>query len=196
MGQRDHLHRPRWGRCGLFGLLALLFTGRQGFLQKGIKRGPRKTMTGDLQEGAGQRLIGCVAHCGVVAPVFLLVVNGPQEAMGDIAFGAGLDQGVAFGLRDRGSSLQFADPPFKAGQHLFSFLADVGQLAIGEMGHVGHKHLAVVLEGQKCGSGALAAGVSAVVIGNNGATRRNRSRRRTSAGGALRFIERHSTKEM
>ena len=192
MGKRDYLQGPCRKVCGGFALFLLLFTSRQRFLKQGIKGGYRQTMTGNLQEGAWQRFIGCVTHRWVVPTVFLFVVDGPQETMGDIAFGAGLDQGVAFGLRAGGSSFQLADPPFEAGQHLLGLLADVGQLAIGEVGHIGHKDLAVILESKKCGTGALSADVAAIVIRNNGATRRNRSRRRTPAGGALGFIERHS----
>ena len=68
-------------RWGLGRFAPLLGTGGEGFLQQGIKRGPRQSMTGDLQEGARKRFASSVPQSGVVLAMFLLVVNGPDEPM-------------------------------------------------------------------------------------------------------------------
>ena len=115
--------------------------------------------------------------------------------MGDIALGAGLDQGVAIRLGHRLGGFQLCNAAFQAGQHFLCLFADVGQLAIREIGHIGHIDLPVVFEGEKSGSRSLSVEVVAVVTRNDWTTRRYWTRRRSPAGGALGLIERHQTYE-
>ena len=46
-------------------------------------------------------------------------------------------------------------PPFEAFQNLLGFLANVSQLPIRQVGHVGYEDLAVITEREKCWSYAL-----------------------------------------
>ena len=45
--------------------------------------------------------------------------------------------------------LHVLNPPFEALQNLLGFLADVRELPIRKVGHVGYEHLAVITEREK-----------------------------------------------
>ena len=141
--------------CGGWGSVLLLGTGGEGFLQQGIKGCPRQSMPGDLQKGARKRFASSAPQSGVVLAMFLLVLNCPDEPARDIALGGRLDQGVALLRTMTELLLHVLNPPFEAFQNLLGFLADVSQLPIRKVGHVGHEHLAVIPEREKSWSWTL-----------------------------------------
>ena len=101
---------------------------------------------------AGIRLRQCEVRGCSVGVLFLLA---PAGSDGDIAFRAGFDQGVAI-LRPLAERLfQLGYAPFEALQHLFGFLSDVGELAVGQIRHIGNENLAVVAQCQKRGARGL-----------------------------------------
>ena len=81
--------------------------------------------------------------------MLLLVLNGANEPARDIALGGRLDQGVALLRTMTELLLHVLNPPFEALQNLLGFLADVRELPIRKVRHVGHEHLAVITEREK-----------------------------------------------
>jgi hypothetical protein len=96
--------------------------------------------------------------------------------VGDVPFGAGFDQGVAIPRIEGEIAFQFADAALQAAEHFLRFLADLGELSIGEMGDVGHEHLAVILEGQIGGARTVAMQGGAFVGLTDGTPRGHRTR--------------------
>ena len=133
----------------------MLGAGGKGFLQQGIKGGPRQTMPGDLQKGARKRFACSTSQSRVVLAMLLLVLNGADEPACDVAFGGRLDQSVSLLRAMTELLLHVLNPSFEALQNLLGFLADVSKLPIRKVGHVGHEHLAVITEREECWSGAL-----------------------------------------
>ena len=133
----------------------MLGAGGEGFLQKGIKGGSGQTMAGDLQKGARKRFACSAPQSRVVLAMLLFVLNGADEPACDVAFGGRLDQGVALLRTMTELLLHVLNPPFEAFQNLLGFLADVSELPIRKVGHVGHEHLAVITEREKGWSCAL-----------------------------------------
>ena len=133
----------------------MLGAGGEGFLQQGIKGGPRKTMPGDLEKGARKRFACSAPQSRIVLTMLLFVLNGADEPACDVAFGGRLDQGVALLRTMAELLLHVLNPPFEALQNLLGFLADVRELPIRKVGHVSHEHLAVITEREKGWSCAL-----------------------------------------
>ena len=133
----------------------MLGAGGESFLQQGIKGGPRQTMPRDLQKGARKRFACSAPQSRVVLAMLLFVLNGADEPACDVAFGGRLDQGVALLRTMAELLLHVLNPPFEALQNLLGFLADVRELPIRKVGHVGHEHLAVITEREKGWSCAL-----------------------------------------
>ena len=146
----------RWFQAsGGWGSVLLLGTGGEGFLQQGIKGCPRQSMPGDLQKGSRKRFASSAPQSGVVLAMLLLVLNGADEPARDVTLSGRLDQGVAL-LRSVTELLfHVLNPPFEAFQNFLGFLADVSQLPIGKVGHVGHENLAVIPEREKSWSRTL-----------------------------------------
>ena len=133
----------------------MLGAGGEGFLQQGIKGCPGQSMPGDLQKGAWKRFACSAPQSRVVLSMLLFVLNGADEPACDVTFGGRLDQGVALLRALTELLLHVLNPPFEAFQNLLGFLADVSQLPIRKVGHVGHEHLAVIPEREKSWSWTL-----------------------------------------
>ena len=133
----------------------MLGAGGEGFLQQGIKGCSGQSMPGDLQKGARKRFACSAPQSRVVLAMLLFVLNGSDEPACDVTFGGRLDQGVALLRTMTELLLHVLNPPFEAFQNLLGFLADVSQLPIRQVGHVGHEDLAVITEREKCWSCAL-----------------------------------------
>ena len=88
--------------------------------------------------------------------MLLLFLNRANEAKGDIPFGGCLDQGVAILLAVAQLLFEFRDPPLEAGENLFCFFGDVGELSIREVGEISNENFAVVSQSQKRWPWALA----------------------------------------
>ena len=113
-------------------------------------------MTSDFQERAWQGFCSGTPQSRVIAPLFLFILDGPDEAAGDVPFCRRLDQGVAILERLTWLLFEFGDAPFKTGQHLLGFLVNMSELTIGQIGHICHKHFSMVPKRQKRWSGSLA----------------------------------------
>ena len=89
--------------------------------------------------------------------------------------------------------LHVLNSPFEAFQHLFSFLADVSQLPIGKVGHVGNEDLAVIPEREERRSRTLSVALLPVrgLIGKGrlGGTGPADDRRRVMRWGLSKGIE-------
>ena len=109
----------------------------------------------NFQKCAGQRFAGSTSQGWIVLALLLLFLNGTDEATGDVAFRGRFDQGVALLGTMTELLLHVLNPSFEALQNLLGFLADVSQLPIRKVGHVGHEHLAVITEREKGWSCAL-----------------------------------------
>ena len=133
----------------------MLGAGGEGFLQQGIKGGPRESMPGDLQKSARKRFACSAPQSRIVLTMLLFVLNSADEPACDVAFGGRLDQGVALLRSVTELLLHVLNPPFEAFQNFLGFLADVSQLPIRKVGHVGHEHLAVIPEREKSWSWTL-----------------------------------------
>ena len=112
-------------------------------------------MTGQLQEGAGQRLAGRRAQGGIAAAQFLFLGDRRQEPLGHIPLRAGPDARVLLGLAEQTLLFELGQAAIEAVENVLGLLGDVGQLPIGEAGEIRHINLAVVPQGQE--GGALAA---------------------------------------
>ena len=133
----------------------MLGTGGEGFLQQRIEGCSRQSMPGDLEKGARKRFACSAPQSRIVLAMLLFVLNGANEPTCDVAFGGRLDQGVALLRTMAELLLHVLNPPFEAFQNLLGFLADVSQLPIRKVGHVGYEHLAVIPEREKGWSCAL-----------------------------------------
>ena len=87
--------------------------------------------------------------------MLLLVLNGADEPAGYITLGGSFYQGIALLRAVTKLLLHVLNPPFEAFQNLLGFFADVSQLPIRKVGHVGHEHLAVIPEREKSWSWTL-----------------------------------------
>ena len=112
-------------------------------------------MSCDFQKGTRERFACSTPQGRVVLSVFLLILNGTDEPERDVAFGGRLDQGVSLLWTLTELLLHVLNPSFEAFQNLLGFLADVSQLPIRKVGHVGHEHLAVIPEREKSWSWTL-----------------------------------------
>ena len=110
---------------------------------------------GQQDEGACQRFACSAPQGRVVLAMLLLVLNGADEPACDVAFGGRLDQGVALLRTMTELLLHVLNPSCEALQNLLGFLADVSELPIRKVGHVGHEDLAVITEREKGWSYAL-----------------------------------------
>ena len=133
----------------------MLGAGGKGFLQQGIEGGPRQSMPGDFQKGARKRFSCSTPQSRVVLAMLLLVLNGADEPACDVAFGGRFDQGVALLRTMTELLLHVLNPSFEALQNLLGFLANVSQLPIRKVGHVGHEYLAVIPKREKSWSCTL-----------------------------------------
>ena len=112
-------------------------------------------MSSNFQKGAWQGFAGRAPQGWVVLAVFLLILNSADEPPGDVTFGRSFDQGVSVLRTMTELLLHVLNPPFEALQNLLGFLADVRELPIRKVRHVGHEHLAVITEREKGWSCAL-----------------------------------------
>ena len=123
--------------------------------------------------------------------MLLLVLDGADKSPGDITFGGCLDQGVAFLRAVTELLLHVLNPPLEAFQNLLGFLADVSQLPIREIGHVGHKDFAVIPECEEGWSWALPVALLSVLSWVEGTPRWDWTCRRSTARDALGLIKWH-----
>ena len=98
-------------------------------------------MTGNLEKRSWQRFSSSITQYRVIAPLFLFFLNGPDKSTGDVPLCHRFDQGVAVLGGWTCLLFQLRDSSLKADENLFRFFADMGELSIGEVRHIGHKHL-------------------------------------------------------
>ena len=129
------------------GCSGLGFTRVESFLQQRIKRGSREAVTGEFQKCPCQGFASGGLQVRVLAATLLLLANGPQETVGDIAFGARPNNAVVAGIAAE-LLLEIGNAALQAFKHISRFTTDVFKLAIRHLRQIGHKHLAVIWKGQ------------------------------------------------
>ena len=112
-------------------------------------------MTSDFQERAWQGFCSGTPQSRVIAPLLLFILDGPDEAAGDVPFCRRLDQGVAILERLTWLLFEFGDAPFKRSAPP-RLPWNMSELTIGQIGHICHEHFSMVPKRQKRWPGSLA----------------------------------------